>query len=70
MFLKNRHIISKIKRSKVTDYAALNKTLRICDKYQSVCWPISGAEVFGVVCLGTCGCLRLERLVLVFVWDD
>ena len=32
----------------------LNKTLGICDKYQSgVCWPISGAEVFGVVCLGT-----------------
>ena len=24
MFLKNRNIISKIKRSKVTDYAALN----------------------------------------------
>ena len=25
MFLKNRNIISKMKRSKVTDYAALNK---------------------------------------------
>ena len=29
MFLKNRKIISKIKRSKVTDYAALNDRLRI-----------------------------------------
>ena len=28
MFLKNRNIISKIKRSKVTDYAAsINKTI-------------------------------------------
>ena len=26
VFLKNRNIISKIKRSKVTDYAALRKT--------------------------------------------
>ena len=30
------------------------KLLRICDKYQNVvCRPISGAEPFGVVCLGT-----------------
>ena len=35
-----------------------------------MCWPISGAEVFGVMCLGTRGCLKLERLVLVFVWGD
>ena len=35
VFLKNRNIISKIKGSKVTDYAALI----ICDKYQNiVCW--------------------------------
>ena len=27
VFLKNRNIISKMKRSKVTDYAALNDTL-------------------------------------------
>ena len=30
-----------------------------------MCWPISGAEVFGV--FGDIGCLKLERLVLVFV---
>ena len=33
-------------------------------------WPICGAEVFGVVCLGTLGCLKLERLVLVIVRGD
>ena len=33
VFLKNRNISSKIKRSKVTDYAALNgdATLKVCD---------------------------------------
>ena len=29
MFLKNKNIIFKIRRSKVTDYAALNKTIGI-----------------------------------------
>ena len=29
VFLKNRNIISKIKRSKVTDYAALSKCLQL-----------------------------------------
>ena len=34
MFLKNRNINSKIKRSKVTDYAALMQTLgRIVNEY-------------------------------------
>ena len=28
MFLKNRNIVSKMKRSKVTDYAALTKGLK------------------------------------------
>ena len=31
MFLKNRNIISKIKRSKVTDYAALTMDFKISD---------------------------------------
>ena len=29
MFLKNRNISSKIKRSKVTDYTALNKVIAV-----------------------------------------
>ena len=34
VFLKNRNIISKIKKSKVTDYAALNKSFEFynCSK--------------------------------------
>ena len=31
MFLKNKNIIFKIRRSKVTDYAALNKMSSIWD---------------------------------------
>ena len=34
MFLKNRNIISKIKRSKVTDYAALNEVYVSSIKYR------------------------------------
>ena len=33
--LKKRNIISKIKRSKVTDYAALTPNLSFCQKYTS-----------------------------------
>ena len=36
MFLKNRNIISKIKRSKVTDYAALRVKVTSCFVYNVV----------------------------------
>ena len=36
MFLKNRNIISKMKRSKVTDYAALNQVhVGTCLKFEA-----------------------------------
>ena len=39
VFLKNRNFISKIKRSKVTDYAALKVTFHICAAYTNLtCW--------------------------------
>ena len=37
MFLKNRNISSKIKRSKVTDYAALNLLIGILESKLYVC---------------------------------
>ena len=59
MFLKNRDISSKIKRSKVTDYAALKKTkkqttiaviqigaLRVSLKYSVVYSPVHGTRDF------------------------
>ena len=41
VFLKNRNIISKIKRSKVTDYAALIIWLGVYDKVQDASVKIS-----------------------------
>ena len=36
MFLKNRNIISQIRRSKVTDYAALRGNKNICGKFSKI----------------------------------
>ena len=44
MFLKNRNIRSKIKRSKVTDYAALKSHVRAqlsCIEFKSVCQKVA-----------------------------
>ena len=50
MFLKNRNIISKIKRSKVTDYAALNSDTSHLDLgHQSDVFVFSDSAVFDKV---------------------
>ena len=50
VFLKNKIIIFKIKRSKLTDYAALRVSFYFCWLYIiAVCFPI-----FRVVCYGSC----------------
>ena len=50
MFLKNRNISSKIKRSKVTDYAALNDTPTSSPSLQAV-MAMSWVGHFSVVTL-------------------
>ena len=44
MFLKNKNIIFKIRRSKVTDYAALSQAL-----YSKIClnWPLAKRQKIG-----------------------
>ena len=45
MFLKKRNIISKIKRSDVTDYAALNRVWDVLSEVAERTWDVfSGAE--------------------------
>ena len=47
MFLKNENIIFKIRRSKVTDYAALKlRYEKFCVGHEGCC-PISSMVVFG-----------------------
>ena len=69
MFLKNRNIISKMKRSKVTDYAALRVRLAPLNRFKPSSkifyWPFQGGTSFvdllcfcSVLCL-LCLCARL-----------
>ena len=44
VFLKNRNIISKIRRSKVTDYAALNYLLNIFYNFWTTALPLMSVE--------------------------
>ena len=42
MFLKNKNIIFKIRRSKVTDYAALTLHHQLSNSYSMDCPPVRG----------------------------
>ena len=44
VFLKNRNIISKIKRSKVTDYAALKRVIKYKQTIQFSGYPIQNGH--------------------------
>ena len=82
MFLKNRNIISKIKRSKVTDYAALNLLCSFCSvklmlisiKYQHLYFSwlcILGIRLrfwTSVIHVGQCSKIPLIRLCYTLSW--
>ena len=52
MFLKNKNIIFKIRRSKITDYAALSKNKAHCTQYTTPdeCNPLNRAVFHWSLC--------------------
>ena len=52
MFLKNKNIIFKIRRSKVTDYAALRGSYKVLEINIAVCPRLESDDISLIICLG------------------